>query len=86
MLVLWNTLSSYRFGFVEFASVEEARAVFDKPENIMLGGRVIFIDYSIRAIAENPSEPHFTTCVHICVLTRVSLSISHCYKRDWFTD
>ena len=41
---------------MEYASVDEAKAVFDKPENIILDGRVIYIDYASRAIDEKPSE------------------------------
>ena len=41
---------------MEYDSVEEAQAVFDKPENIILDGRVLFIDYASRAIDEKPSE------------------------------
>lgn len=38
----------YRFGFVEFANVEEAKAVFDKQENIEVDGEVLFVNYSAR--------------------------------------
>ena len=41
---------------MEYASVEDAQAVFDKPENIILDGRVLFIDYASRGIGEKPSE------------------------------
>ena len=44
---------------MEYASVDEARAVFDKPENIVLDGRVLFIDYASRPIDEKPGEHHF---------------------------
>jgi len=30
---------------VEYASVEEAKAVFDKKEDVLLDGRVLFIDF-----------------------------------------
>lgn len=50
---------------MEFASVEDAQAVFDKPENIVLDGRVLFIDYASRAIGEKPSEHLCTLCVLI---------------------
>lgn len=35
----------HRFGYVEFANVEDAQNVFDSPENIELDGRVLYIDY-----------------------------------------
>jgi len=36
--------------------VAEAQAVFDKPENVVLDGRVIYIDYATRAIDEKISK------------------------------
>ena len=35
-----------RFGYVEYSSVDEAKAVFESPENIILDGRRLFIDYA----------------------------------------
>ena len=55
-------MSPCRFGFVEYATVAEAQAVFDKPENIVLDGRIIYIDYATRPIDEKIgkcySRPH----------------------------
>lgn len=48
----------YRFGFVEYATVAEAQAVFDKPENIVIDGRIIYVDYAGRRIDEKPSKYH----------------------------
>ena len=53
---------------MEFASVEEAQAAFDKPENIVVDGRILFIDYASRAIDEKPSEHFLTAFIHCCVL------------------
>ena len=36
----------YRYGFVEYDSVDEAQTVFNNPENIELNGRVLYIDYA----------------------------------------
>ena len=35
----------HRFGFVKFATVDEAKAVFDKEEDIVLDGRSLVINY-----------------------------------------
>lgn len=34
-----------RFGYVEFASVEDAQNIFNRPENIKLDGRILYLDY-----------------------------------------
>ena len=34
------------YGFVSYASVEEAKAVFDEQKDIKLDGKVLFIDFS----------------------------------------
>ena len=39
---------------MEYATVDEAKAVFDKEENVILDGRVIYIDYATRGIDEKP--------------------------------
>ena len=44
---------------MEYDSVEEARAVFDKLENIVVDGRILFIDYASRPIDEKPGEHRF---------------------------
>lgn len=64
-----------RFGFVEYASVDEARAVFEKPENVILDGRIVFIDYASRAIDEKPGKPLKRNCYCIHTL-QFSLNIS----------
>ena len=33
------------FGLVEFSSVDEAKAVFDKKENTVLNEHTLFVDY-----------------------------------------
>jgi len=35
----------YSYGYVEYRSVDEAKAVFDKPDDIVLDGNTLFIDY-----------------------------------------
>ena len=45
---------------MEYASVEDAKAVFDKPENIILDGRILYIDYASRGIDEKPSKHLYT--------------------------
>lgn len=45
LFVIFLILFFYSFGYVEFASVDEAQAVFDKEENFVLDGRSLFIDY-----------------------------------------
>jgi len=42
--VIFYALFSY--AFVTYATVEEAKAVFDKEENIEVDGKVLFINYS----------------------------------------
>ena len=54
---------------MEYTTVEEAQAVFDKPENIILDGRVIYIDYATRAIDDTPSQP--LTHTHTVLLFKV---------------
>lgn len=51
-----STGRSRGFGFVEYATVDEAKAVFDKEENVILDGRVIYIDYATRGIDEKPHD------------------------------
>jgi len=34
------------YGFVDFASVEEAKVVFDRQEEIEVDGRVLFINFA----------------------------------------
>ena len=43
--MIFLILYFYSFGYVEFASVDDAKAVFDKEENFVLDGRSLFIDY-----------------------------------------
>ena len=35
----------YRFGYIKYSSVDEAKAVYDQPQDIVLDGRTLFIDY-----------------------------------------
>jgi len=49
-----------RFGFVHYSSVEEAKAVFDKPENIEVDGRVLFIDFI------TPKQPESENIKYFC--------------------
>ena len=44
-VAVFINLFSCRFGLVEYRTVEEAKAVFDKPSTIELDGCVLFIDY-----------------------------------------
>ena len=43
--LLLNLLYFYSFGYVKYSTVDEAKAVFDKKEDIVLDGRSLFIDY-----------------------------------------
>ena len=48
----------YSFGFVDFASAEEAKAVFDSPEGIEVDGHVLFIDFKAPKPAERGKNIH----------------------------
>jgi len=39
-------LSFHRCGFVDYPSVEEAKHVFDNPEDITMDGNVLFINFA----------------------------------------
>ena len=41
---------------MEYRSVEEAKAVYDKQENIMLDGRTLHINFSLRFQKESKSN------------------------------
>jgi len=45
LFILSNFLYSY--AIVEYCSVDEAKAVFDNPEDIVLDGRALYLDYTI---------------------------------------
>jgi len=41
---------------VEFNTVAEAQSVFEKPENIEMNGRVLYIDYSTAQEVKNEPD------------------------------
>ena len=43
--VLRYNFTLHSFGFVEYRTVDEAKAVFDNPEDIVLDGNTLLIDY-----------------------------------------
>ncbi|XP_065889936.1 nucleolin-like isoform X2 [Dysidea avara] len=51
-----RTGKSRRFGFVDYASVEEAKAVFDKQEEIVVNGHTLYIDYSLKVQQDTSSS------------------------------
>ena len=44
------TLNCYRCGFVNYASVEEAKQVFDNPEDIVIDGSTLFINFASNSL------------------------------------
>ena len=46
------------FGFVDFASVEEAKAAVDGAENIEVDGHVLSIEFKTPRPPENGEEDH----------------------------
>jgi len=36
----------YSYAVVEYSTVDEAKAVFDSPEDIVLDGHTLFLDYT----------------------------------------
>ena len=36
----------YSYGFVHYSTIDEAKAVFDKQEDIVLDGCSLFVEYS----------------------------------------
>jgi len=45
-MVLHKFLFLCSYGFVKYATVDEAKAVFDSPNDIVLDGRSLYIDYA----------------------------------------
>jgi len=51
MILIYSTVwyclfHLHSFAYVEYSTVDEAKAVFDKQENIVLDERILFIDYA----------------------------------------
>ena len=62
----------YSFGFVEYSSVDEAKAVFDKQEEMVLDGRVLHINYSSRKIKQGKAATNRNDMINTgaCLLCR----------------
>jgi len=52
----WNFYVLFRFGFVDYASVEEARAVLDQQGKIELDGQVLIVNYSERKLSTSKTK------------------------------
>ncbi|XP_065891260.1 uncharacterized protein [Dysidea avara] len=58
--IIWEPGQAKGYGFVDFASIEEAKAVLDKQETIEVDGEVLSINYSLYKSKEGP-QPTTTT-------------------------
>jgi len=59
--------SSCSYGFVDYATVEEAKAVFDQQEDIKVDGRVVYTNYlspKQREGMEANALGHNSHCMH----------------------
>ena len=68
----------YSFGHVEYRTVDEAKAVFDTPDNIVLDGRSLFIDYvSPRGKPNKESWMQWSDSLKLSILNPVGISKTH---------
>ncbi|XP_065889937.1 uncharacterized protein [Dysidea avara] len=54
-IVFDDTSKSKRYGFVHYSTIDEAKAVFDKQEDIVLDGCSLFVEYSFPKDGSNSS-------------------------------
>jgi len=52
---------SYSFAFVEYASVEEAQAVYDQEETIVVDGSVLFKNFALHQRKCKVEHMHHST-------------------------